>query len=160
MVGAVRSDESCVSSGGAIGICFMANATPFVTAIIHRALDSFGVSFPDLPGCVAQGSTEQEALANSADAVALHIEGLVTGGDIAPVPRSLDDLRADPEFADDFAGADALALVPITLPGRSVRINLTMDENLLAAIDRAAERSGATRSGFLADAARAKLSAG
>lgn len=139
----------------------MANVSTFVTAIVHRsAADNFGVSFPDLPGCIAQGSTQQEALANAADAVAFHLEGLVSGGEAMPVPRSLDALRADPEFVDDFADADALALVPVTFPGRSVRINLTMDENLLAAIDRAAERSGATRSGFLADAARAKLSAG
>jgi predicted RNase H-like HicB family nuclease len=138
----------------------MANANTFVTAIVHRGNDSFGVSFPDLPGCVAQGRTQQEAVASATDAVAFHVEGLVSGGEAVPVPRSLDDLRADPEFADDFAGADALVLVPLTTPGRSVRINLTMDENLLAAIDRAAERSGATRSGFLADAARAKLGAG
>ena len=138
----------------------MATVSTFVTAIVHRSADSFDVSFPDLPGCISQGNSEQEALANAADAVAFHVEGLVAGGEAVPVPRSLDNLRADPEFADDFAGADILALVPVTLPGRSVRINLTMDENLLAAIDRAAERSGATRSGFLADAARAKLSTG
>lgn len=138
----------------------MANASMLVTAIVHRVADSYGVSFPDLPGCIAQGCTQQEAVASATDAVAFHVEGLIAGGEAVPVPRSIDDLRADPEFADDFAGADALVLVPVTLPGRSVRINLTMDENLLAAIDRAAERSGATRSGFLADAARAKLSAG
>lgn len=138
----------------------MANVSTFVTAIVHRVSDNFGVSFPDLPGCIAEGRTQQDALANAADAVAFHVEGLLAGGEAIPVPRELDDLRADPEFSDDFAGAELLALVPVTLPGRSIRINLTMDENLLAAIDRAAERSGATRSGFLADAARAKLGTG
>jgi metal-responsive CopG/Arc/MetJ family transcriptional regulator len=38
-----------------------------------------------------------------------------------------------------------------------VRINVTMDERLVAAIDRAAKREGGSRSGFLANAAREKL---
>lgn len=40
-------------------------------------------------------------------------------------------------------------------PGRSVRLNISLDEGLVAAIDRVA----ANRSGFLADAARAALAA-
>ena len=96
----------------------MANVDTFLTAIIHRVADSFGVTFPDLPGLIAQGSTEQEALSSAADAVAFHVEGLIAGGEAAFIPRSLDDLRADPEFADDFAVADALVLVPVTLPSR------------------------------------------
>ncbi len=39
----------------------MANVSTFVTAIVHRASDSFGVSFPDLPGCIAEGRTQQDA---------------------------------------------------------------------------------------------------
>jgi hypothetical protein len=40
-------------------------------------------------------------------------------------------------------------------PGRSLRINVSLDEGLIAAIDRVAKN----RSGFLADAARAALAA-
>jgi hypothetical protein len=45
-------------------------------------------------------------------------------------------------------------LVPVELPGRSVRVNITMDENLLQRADRAAAAQGMTRSGLLAEAVR------
>jgi metal-responsive CopG/Arc/MetJ family transcriptional regulator len=46
-----------------------------------------------------------------------------------------------------------VALVPVTLPGRAHRVNITMDEGLLHEIDAVADN----RSRFLADAARAEL---
>ncbi len=42
-------------------------------------------------------------------------------------------------------------------PGRSVRVNVTMDENLLQRADRAASQHCLTRSGLLAEAVRAWL---
>ncbi|WP_299436479.1 type II toxin-antitoxin system HicB family antitoxin [uncultured Rhodospira sp.] len=44
----------------------------------------------------------------------------------------------------------AVALLQVTAPGRSVRVNITMDEGLLARLDIAAARRGASRSGLLA----------
>jgi metal-responsive CopG/Arc/MetJ family transcriptional regulator len=38
-----------------------------------------------------------------------------------------------------------------------MRINISMDERLLSAIDREAEARGETRSAFLANAARARM---
>jgi predicted RNase H-like HicB family nuclease len=128
-----------------------------IVAIIHRSATVFGASFPDLPGCIAAGETEQEVLVNAAAAVMFHLENMAGHGDAIPMPRPLDQVRADSEFTDDFQGSVAVALVPYTPPGKSLRVNITIDEHLLAAIDQAATASGATRSGFLADAARAKL---
>lgn len=129
-----------------------------IVAIIHKDPGSaYGVSFPDLPGCISTGDTEQEALTNAAAAVAFHVEHLRDHGDSVPVPRALDQVRADPAFADDFAGHMAVALVPFAPPGKTVRINITIDEHLLAAIDRAAKAAGSTRSGLLADAARRRI---
>jgi predicted RNase H-like HicB family nuclease len=128
-----------------------------IVAIIHKSATTYGVSFPDLPGCIAAGSSEQDALTNAAAAVAFHIEHMSDHGDTLPLPRSLDQIRADPQFMDDFEGCIAVALVPYLPRGRTVRINITIDEHLLAAIDRAAKDSGSTRSGLLADAARRKI---
>jgi predicted RNase H-like HicB family nuclease len=129
-----------------------------IVAIIHKETGSaYGVSFPDLPGCIAAGDTEQEALTNAAAAVAFHVEHMRDHGDIVPLPRPLDQVRADPSFADDFAGHAAVALVPYALPGKTVRINITIDEHLLAAIDRAARERGSTRSGLLGEAARRNI---
>ncbi len=129
-----------------------------IVAIIHKDSGSaFGVSFPDLPGCIAVGDTEQDALTNAAAAVAFHVEHMRDHGDTVPLPRPLDQVRADPAFADDFAGHVAVALVPYAPPGKTVRINITIDEHLLAAIDRAARERGSTRSGLLGEAARRNI---
>lgn len=128
-----------------------------IVAIIHGEPGAFGVSFPDLPGCIGHGVTLDQALANATDAVAFHVDGLIQSGETVPVPRALDALIADPEFVDDFEGHKVLGLVPLVVAGRAIRVNLTIEENLLAAIDRAAAATGATRSGFIAEAARAKI---
>jgi len=48
---------------------------------------------------------------------------------------------------------DGHRLARVELPGRAVRLNITMDEGLVAAIDKVANN----RSSFLADAARDAL---
>ena len=50
-------------------------------------------------------------------------------------------------------------MVPFDLPARAVRVNISIDEHLLDAIDRAAEAAGLSRSAFLAAAARQRLRA-
>ncbi|MGO8953237.1 MAG: hypothetical protein ACLQF2_07850, partial [Rhodomicrobium sp.] len=47
----------------------------------------------------------------------------------------------------------AVTLIPLVLPGRARRVNVTLDEALLEEIDRISNN----RSGFLAEAARAEL---
>ena len=83
-----------------------------IVAIVHGGNGAFSVSFPDLPGCVAAGETEQKALEDAAEAMAFHLEGMREDGEPIPTPRSIDALRADPEFAVDFAGHAAIALLP------------------------------------------------
>jgi predicted RNase H-like HicB family nuclease len=56
-------------------------------ALIHKDADSdFGVSFPDLPGCVTAGATLDEARDMAEEALALHIEGLEQDGEAIPEP--------------------------------------------------------------------------
>ena len=70
----------------------------------------------------------------------------------------------DPEMADRIQkhkserGANWRVLeVPLDLPGKAVRLNISLDEHLVEQIDRAATAQGQTRSGFLAEAAKSKL---
>ena len=44
----------------------------------------FTVEVPSLPGCISQGQTVEEALANIREAIALHIESLVAHGEEVP----------------------------------------------------------------------------
>ena len=56
--------------------------------IIERGEESFGAYVPDLPGCVAVGETEEEALRLVREAIALHLEALQEQGLPVPEPRS------------------------------------------------------------------------
>ena len=119
-------------------------------AIVERADERFSVFFPDLPGCVSAGDSIQEAALNAEEALTGHLLVSAQYGDELADPTSLDELTVDPDVAEV-----ARILVRGERPGRSVRLNITLDEGLVAAIDRIAKN----RSGFLADAARRELAA-
>lgn len=129
-----------------------------VVALIHKDEGTdYGVSFPDFPGCISGGATLDEALARSTEALNAHIAVMLEDGDPVKVPRTLDDLMSDQEYAVDFDGA-VIATVPAFVPGRrSQRVNVTIDGDLLEEIDAAAKAFPGGRSGFLAQAAREKI---
>jgi predicted RNase H-like HicB family nuclease len=110
---------------------------------------SFGVEFPDFPGCISAGDTLDEAARGAAEALQLHVDGMIEDGEDIPAPSSLDDISTE--------GA-MVTLVPLREQrGRVLRLNITMDEGLLQAVDQAAAKRGQNRSAFLAEAARAAL---
>lgn len=117
-------------------------------AIVERARDGFSVFFPDLPGCVSAGSSIQQAALNAEEALSGHLLVSAQYGDEVSDPTPLDQLEIDPDIEEI-----ARILVRAERPGKSVRLNITLDEGLVAAIDRVAKN----RSGFLADAARHEL---
>ena len=113
----------------------------------------YGVVFPDLPGCTSAGDTRMDAAKQAADALAGHVALLTDNGEALPEPS---DVGAPlPEWLMDAGQVTAEVLVPVEMPGKAVRANITVDEGLLHRIDAAAQASGNTRSGFLAEAARA-----
>jgi predicted RNase H-like HicB family nuclease len=114
-------------------------------------------AFPDFPGCVSGGTTLSEALRRAPETLAGHIEAMAAEGYAVPQVRELDVIKADPEFTEDFADAVLIAAVDVELPGRASRLNISMDEHLVARIDRRARELGESRSGFLAAAAKSRL---
>jgi len=120
-------------------------------ALIHKDADSdYGVSFPDLPGVITAGKDLDEARDMATEALAFHIEGLIEDGEAIPEPSSLEEVMASKENKDAVA-----VLIPAPqVAAKSVRINITLPEDVLNAIDARAEREGFTRSGFLAQAAK------
>ncbi len=125
-------------------------------ALIHKDRDSdFGVSFPDFPGCVTAGATLDEARDMAAEALAFHLEGLEADGEPIPEPSSLETVMADAENKDALA-----ILVPAPAQAaKTIRVNITLPEDVLRDIDRYAEANGYTRSGFLALAAKKVMAA-
>jgi predicted RNase H-like HicB family nuclease len=126
----------------------------FYVAIIERAKDGFGVFFPDIPGCTSAGATVHEAAANAEQALQAHLTLNLEYGEALPEPSAFDTIPADPDINEA-----ARILVRFDVPGRAVRVNVTMPEDLLKAIDNFAKGNGYTRSGLLAHAARAHIKA-
>jgi predicted RNase H-like HicB family nuclease len=127
-----------------------------VIAIVHEEKGVYGISFPDFPGCVSGGKDLDEAMRRGRDTLRVHVESMLEDGGRLPVLRSLDQLKDDPSFQEDIVDGMIVAL-PLDLPTRAVRINISLDENLVAALDQAAERAGLSRSAFIAEATKAKL---
>ena len=121
-------------------------------AIVHKDSKSdFGVSFPDFPGCITAGENIDKAKDMAQDALSLHISGMLEDGDQLPVPSKLEDIMADPDYAD--ATAYLVVSVPDARP-RTVRVNITLPEMTLKQIDAASKKRGMSRSSFLVHAAQ------
>lgn len=122
--------------------------------LIHKEPDSdYGVSFPDFPGIATAGTSLDDARQMAEEALAFHVEGMVEDGEAIPEPSSLEQVMADPTNTDAVA-----VLIPLKSQARkSVRLNITLPEDVLREIDAYAEAHGLTRSGFLAQAAKRQM---
>lgn len=84
-------------------------------ALVHKDKGtSYGVSFPDVPGCISAGDTFEEAVANATEALAGHIALMTADGDAIPAPRSFEQLKHDPEFIEDSANSIVTMVTPRT----------------------------------------------
>jgi len=108
------------------------------------------VSFPDLPGCFTQGDTEAEAMHMAIDALSGHIHTLRELDREVPSPSALSALIVPPGIHAALVPGPAEDTPP-------VRINISISKQLLRDIDATAKREGLTRSGFLAAAAKERL---
>lgn len=121
--------------------------------VIHKDEHSdFGVSIPDIPGCYSAGSTYDEALTNTIEAIECHLEGLLMDNESLPVGTTIDRWINDEEFQGGVWAFIDIDLSQIS--GKAKRINITMPERVLSLIDLYAKNhSIKNRSSFLADAA-------
>ncbi len=117
-------------------------------ALIHKEEGSdYGVSFPDFPGCISAGVTLEEAKTMAQEAVVSHINVLKEMHEPVPAPTSLEEIMTCPE------NRSAIAFLVEVPSHHTVRINITLPEDVLNIIDRRARRLNLSRSAFLADAA-------
>lgn len=126
---------------------------PFI-AIIHHDDAGFGAAFPDAPGCFAAGENLDTLKRDAARALRSHIDVSAEEGLPVPVARAPEAVLRDAEVRAEMKDAFAtLEIRPLARSEKVKRINLTVDEFDLDRIDRAAKRSGMTRSAFMVQAA-------
>lgn len=121
-------------------------------AVVHKDSSSdFGVSFPDFPGCTTGGKSLDNVKDLSLEALSGHIKVMQEFGEKIPTPSKLDDIVADKDYQD------AIAFLVVSIPdikSRTVRVNITLPEDILQQIDVTAKKRGMSRSSFLAHAAQ------
>jgi predicted RNase H-like HicB family nuclease len=122
---------------------------------VGDATHAHGVTIPDFPGCFSAADEWQDLPRMIQEAVELWCEGQ----DIElPQPTPLEQLMRDPEYED---GVWMLVDVDTTrLETKAVRLNISLPQSLVREIDDYAKAHGATRSGFLAEAARRAMKQG
>jgi predicted RNase H-like HicB family nuclease len=126
----------------------------YVAVLARNAEGEIFATLPDLPGVNSAGATRAEALAIAVELANDYVRDLVEEGHEVPVARDIDDISVEEE--DQEIGR---ALVPVEIPGKTVKVSISMDEALLKRIDRAAESVGLTRSGYIASAAENRIRA-
>jgi predicted RNase H-like HicB family nuclease len=83
-------------------------------ALVHKDEGtSYGVSFPDVPGCISAGDTFEEAVANAAEALAGHLALMEADRDPIPAPRSFEQLKGDRQFIEDSSDAIVTMVTPL-----------------------------------------------
>ncbi len=121
-------------------------------AVVHKDSSSeYGVSFPDFPGCITGGKSIDSVKDLSNEALAGHIQTMREFGEKIPNPTKLDDIIADQDYLD------AIAFFVVSAPdvkSKTVRVNITLPEDILHQIDVTAKKRGMSRSSFLTHAAQ------
>ena len=127
-----------------------------VVALIREENGVYRALFPDFPGCTTAADNPNSIIAKATEALSHHIARMMADGRELPQVRSLAWFAADPTF---LADSDSLMIVLVSYAPapREVRVEVTLDESLLARIDSAAETTEETRSEYIAGAVRQRL---
>lgn len=94
---------------------------------------TYGVVFPDFPGCFSAGDSLSEALTSAKEAAELYLEDLSERGSLPPAAGDLSIWQKD----DEYAGW-AWAVVDIDIEpylGGAVKKNVTLPKLLIKKID-------------------------
>jgi len=123
--------------------------TQYIALLHKNGRKGYGVSFPDFPGCVSAGRNIEDALREAAEALALHVDGMREDGDKIPKPRTVEAIRGAKQDWVELKDAILATVSLLPPPGKVLRVQVTIDERLLARIDAVTKN----RSAFLSQAA-------
>jgi len=98
----------------------------------------FSVVFPDLPGLITAGDDYEETLRMAHEGLAAHVMFLEEENELVPEPSTLERIQDAWEDWKEWEANYKFLVVPIPLlpvTTRSKRINISINEGLLARID-------------------------
>lgn len=119
-------------------------------AVIHTDNgEDYGVFLPDIPGVFSGGHSIEECLVNVQEAVEMVCKAKKMTE--LPAPSSLADVMASESAQNGWV---MLADIdPSFLNAKSIRVNLSIPEYLLARIDKKAHEHGMSRSAYMVQSA-------
>ena len=81
--------------------------------VIEKGDANYSAYSPDVPGCIATGTSVEETLGNILSALEFHLEGMAKHGDPLPVPQTLSFYVQN---TDEISSDDILAHVVLDTP--------------------------------------------
>ena len=125
----------------------------FYPAVLERGLKgTYGAWFPDFPGCVAGGRSQQETIERAENALGQTLDGLAEHERPLPEPTPVERIVLP-------RGCDLVAyfIVGVEPADPSERVNVYLPKSLIGRIDRRAAELGMSRSSFFGLAATTAL---
>ena len=122
-------------------------------AVLERGpKGTFGAWFPDFPGCVAGGKSQEQAIERGENALAQAVDALFEQDRPLPAPTPIERIVLP-------KGCDLLAyfIVGVDPPDPSERVNVYLPKSLIGRVDRRAAELGMSRSSFFGLAATTAL---
>ena len=122
-------------------------------AVLERGpRDTFGAWFPDFPGCVAGGKSQEETISKAESTLAQAVDELFEQGKSLPEATPIARIVLP-------KGCDLVAyfIVGVDPPDPSERVNVYLPKSLIARIDNRATEFGMSRSSFFGFAATIAL---
>ena len=128
-------------------------AIKYYLAMADRLPDetNWSITFPAFPGVTSVAVKFADVMRQAKDALATAVEDMERDGDALP-PSIEED--AVPDYDRSAYHDPRTLLVPVETAGRALRVNISLDEGLLARIDDVSKRTGLSRSALLAKGAR------
>ena len=122
-------------------------------AVLERGpKGTFGAWFPDFPGCVAGGKSQEEAIEKAENALAQAVDALAEHDRVLPQATPIEGVVLP-------KGCDLVAyfVVGVDPPDPSERVNVYLPKSLIGRVDRRAAELGMSRSSFFGLAATMAL---
>ncbi len=111
----------------------------------------YGVIFPDLTGCYANGATLDEALKDAKEAAILWMEEELEDGREIPSPSSFEKIQKNEDWKGWLFGF--VDIDPSKVTGKTVRLNICLPARVVRRIDNLASARGESRSSYIASLA-------
>ena len=118
-------------------------------AVLERGpKGTFGAWFPDFPGCVAGGRSQEETIERAEKALAHAVDALAEHDRTLPPPTPIDRVVLP-------RGCELVAyfIVGVDPPDPSERVNVYLPKSLIGRVDRRAAELGMSRSSYFGFAA-------